>query len=71
VRFVQVAALSEPGRIAWLKGFLSSFGAVVTLPGPLGLTRVRLGPFASADAANSALAKVRSAGYADARLVNP
>ncbi|WP_188945628.1 septal ring lytic transglycosylase RlpA family protein [Polymorphobacter multimanifer] len=70
-RYVQVAALSEPGRIAWLKGFLSSYGPVVTQPGPSGLTRVRLGPFADEAAANTALANVRSAGYADARLVNP
>ncbi len=70
-RYVQVAALSEPGRIAWLKGFLASFGPVVTQPGPSGLTRIRLGPFTDAAAANTALANVRGAGYADARLVNP
>lgn len=69
--FVQVAALSDPGRIAWLKGFLGAFGPVVTQPAPGGLTRVRLGPYPSEMAANAALAQVRAAGYSEARLIKP
>jgi rare lipoprotein A len=69
--FVQVAALSDPGRISWLKGYLSAFGPVVTEAAPSGLTRVRLGPFADAPSANAMLAKVRAAGYTDARLSSP
>ena len=69
--FVQVAALSDPGRIAWLKGYLAAFGHVVTQPAASGLTRVRLGPYADADSANAMLAKVRGAGYTDARLSSP
>jgi rare lipoprotein A len=68
---VQVAALSDPGRISWLKGFLAAYGPVVTQPGPAGLTRIRLGPYASQAAADTALAQLRAAGYADARLVKP
>jgi rare lipoprotein A len=68
---VQVAALSDQGRISWLKGYLSVFGPVVTEITPSGLTRVRLGPFADAAAANAMLAKVRTAGYSDARILPP
>lgn len=68
---VQVAALSDSGRVAWLKGFLSGIGPVVTDAAPGGLTRVRLGPFAGEDLASRALARVRAAGYADARLIPP
>ncbi len=68
--FVQVAALSDPGRIAWLTGYLSAFGAVVTEKSPSGLTRVRLGPYANAVTGNAALAQMRAAGYTDARLVS-
>lgn len=67
--FVQVAALSDPGRIAWLGGYLASFGAVVTEKTPSGLTRLRLGPYADATAADAVLAQLRSAGYSEARLV--
>lgn len=67
--FVQVAALSDPGRIAWLTGYLAAFGRVVTEPSPSGATRVRLGPYAGAEAANAALAQVRAAGYSDAVLI--
>jgi len=69
--FIQVAALSDPGRISWLKGFLGAFGPVFTQPTPTGLTRIRLGPYADPAAANAALAQVQSAGYADARIVKP
>ncbi len=68
---VQVAALGDAGRAAWLKGFLAGFGPVVTESAPGGLVRVRLGPYASAMLAETALARVRGAGYADARLIPP
>nr|WP_310522389.1 septal ring lytic transglycosylase RlpA family protein [Polymorphobacter sp.] len=67
--FIQVAALGDPGRIAWLKGYLGSFGPVVLEPGASGLTRVRLGPYADAESANATLAQLRAAGYSEARLV--
>jgi rare lipoprotein A len=68
--FVQVAALSDPGRIAWLIGYLSVFGSVVTEKSPAGLTRVRLGPYADTESGNAALAQLRDAGYTDSRLVS-
>ena len=68
---VQVAALADAGKAAWLSGYLASFGPVVSQPGPNGLTRVRLGPFGSEAAASAALAQVRGAGYGDARLIPP
>lgn len=67
--FIQVAALSDPGRIAWLTAYLVPFGAVVTEASPSGLTRIRLGPFENAAAANAALAQLRTAGYSEARLI--
>lgn len=67
--FVQVAALADPGRVAWLSGFLGSFGPVVTEKTPAGLTRVRLGPYNDVDSATAALSRLRAAGYTDARLV--
>jgi rare lipoprotein A len=70
-RFIQVAALADPGRIAWLKGYLSAFGPVLTQPTRTGLTRVRLGPYADEVSAQAALAKVRDAGYSEARLLSP
>jgi rare lipoprotein A len=69
VVFVQVAALSDPGRIAWLAGYLGSFGPVVTEVAPSGLTRIRLGPYPDATAANAVLAQLRAAGYSDTRLI--
>lgn len=68
---VQVAALSDGGRVAWLAGYLASFGPVRTEAAPGGLTRVRLGPFANQADASAALAQVRAAGYGDARLIPP
>jgi rare lipoprotein A len=68
---VQVAALSDAGRVSWLKGFLSSFGPVVTENAPQGLIRVRLGPYGGEHSASAALAQVRAAGYGDARLIPP
>ncbi len=69
--YVQVAALQDAGRAAWLQGFLAAFGSVQTERTATGLTRVRLGPYASAPAANAALAQVQAAGYSDARIVKP
>lgn len=68
---VQVAALGDGGRVAWLKAYLSSFGPVLTQSLPGGLTRVRLGPYGSESMASAALAQVRAAGYGDARLIPP
>ena len=68
--FVQVAALSDPGRVAWLTGYLSAFGSVVTEKSPAGLTRLRLGPYPNAAAGNAALAQLQAAGYTDATLVS-
>jgi len=67
--FIQVAALADPGRLAWLKGYLSAFGTVVTQATGTGLTRVRLGPYPDAETAQAALAKLRDAGYSEARLL--
>lgn len=68
---VQVAALADAGRIATLRQLLSGFGPVITDAGPGRLTRLRLGPFAAEHLASAALAQVRAAGYADARLIPP
>ncbi len=68
-RYIQVAALADPGRIAWLSAYLVSYGPVVTEPAPFGLTRLRLGPYADAMAAEVALAKLHDAGYTQAVLV--
>ena len=67
--FVQVAALSDPGRIAWLTGYLAGFGPVSIEKTPAGLTRIRLGPYFDPQSAKAALAQVRSAGYSEAQLV--
>ena len=66
---IQVAALSDAGRVAWLSGYLTAFGSVNTQRSPSGLTRVRLGPYATPDAANAVLAQLHAAGYSDAHLV--
>lgn len=67
--FVQVAALNDAGRIAWLSGYLTAFGTVVTEKTSSGLTRIRLGPYSDPAAANTVLAQVRAAGYTAALLV--
>ncbi len=67
--FIQVAAVSDAGRAAWLKGYLVSFAPAVVERSPGGLWRVRLGPFANSDAATPILARVQAAGYTDARTV--
>jgi rare lipoprotein A len=69
--FIQVAALADPGRIAWMRGYLGAFGPVVQVPAPGGLTRMRLGPFADAAAAASTLAQLHAAGYPESRIVRP
>ena len=66
---IQVAALGDPGRIAWLTGYLASYGPVLTEVAPSGLTRIRLGPYPDAAAANAVLAPLRAAGYSDAQLI--
>ncbi len=66
---IQVAALGDPGRVAWLAADVARFGPVVTAPAPSGLIRVRLGPFADTAAANGALAQLLAAGYSEARLI--
>lgn len=68
-KYIQVAALSDPGRIAWMTGYLAGFGNVVTEKAPSGLIRLRLGPYPDTRSANAMLAQVRAAGYSDARLV--
>jgi rare lipoprotein A len=69
--FVQVAALSDAGRAAWLAGFLAPLGRAAATPAPAGLWRVRLGPYATAAEAGTALAAVRDAGYTEAVVVRP
>ena len=68
-RYIQVAAVSDMGRASWLAGFLKAFGTPVIQPVAGGLTRVRIGPYASAEDAQAALAKLKDAGYQDARIV--
>lgn len=67
--WVQVAALSDRGRAETLAGRLIDFGPAAALAAPGGLWRVRIGPFASPDAALAALARVRAGGWAEARMV--
>ena len=66
--WVQVAALADQGRAAWLAGYLRPIG-LATVEQAGGLWRVRLGPFPDEDAARTALAKVQAAGYQEAHLV--
>lgn len=61
--FVQVATFSDPMRAA---AAARAVGGTVSLSGAL--LRVRIGPLGEADA-QPALARVRAAGYQDARLV--
>ncbi len=67
--FVQVAAVSDQGRAEWLIGYLQQFAPAATTRAPSGLWRVRLGPFATRDAATPILAQVQAAGYTDARTI--
>lgn len=66
--WVQVAALADQGRAAWLAGFLRPIG-VASVEQAGGLWRVRLGPYSDEAAARTALAKVQAAGYQEAHLV--
>ena len=67
--FVQVAALSDQGRAAWLSGYLKSYGSTVVERAAAGLWRVRLGPYQSRAAATPILAQVQAAGYTAAVIV--
>lgn len=67
--FVQVAAVSDEARASTLAGSLAAIGATSVERTPAGLFRVRVGPFATPDAAAGALAQVQAAGYSDARVV--
>jgi rare lipoprotein A len=69
-RFIQVAALSDQGRAAWLQGYLRQWGPTLTERTPAGLWRVRIGPYADDESAAATLAQVRAAGYSDAHMVN-
>ena len=66
---IQVAAVSDRGRASWLAGYLEDIGRTRVEATPTGLFRVKLGPFASAEDAASALARVRAAGYEEARII--
>ena len=67
--YIQVAALSDEGRAAWLAGYFKSFATSSVERTSTGLFRVRLGPFPSRDAAQGVLVQVHSAGYGEARVV--
>ncbi len=67
--FVQVAALSDQGRAAWLSGYLKPYGATVIERASAGLWRVRLGPYQSRSQATPILAQVQAAGYTAAQIV--
>ncbi len=71
--FVQAGAFSSVDGAERVRASLARFGDSAisqTSFGPTSLYRVRLGPFASADAAQSAMGRVQQAGYRDARVVN-
>lgn len=67
--FIQVAALADAGRAAWLAGFLGELGTARVEPTGTGLHRVRLGPFVDAATAAATLSRVHAAGYSEARVV--
>lgn len=68
--FIQVAALADAGRAEWLAGYLRPMAPSFTEKSAAGLWRVRLGPFASPEAAAATLAQVQAAGYSEARVVS-
>lgn len=71
--FVQAGAFSTADGAERVRASLARFGDSAisqTTFGPTSLYRVRLGPFANADAAQSAMGRVQQAGYRDARVVN-
>ena len=67
--FIQVAALSDQGRAAWLSGYLKPYGATVIECAAARLWRVRLGPYQSRAEATPILAQVQAAGYTAAQIV--
>lgn len=68
--YVQVAAVSQRKRGRELAASLGRYGPAALATAPNGLTRVRLGPFASASQAQSVLERVRRGGYPEARIVS-
>jgi rare lipoprotein A len=71
--FVQAGAFSSMDSAERVRATLAHFGGSSisqTSFGSTNLYRVRLGPFASADAAQSTMGRVHQAGYRDARVVN-
>ncbi len=66
---IQVAAVSDAGRAAWLAGYLTQFGPARVETTPGGLHRVRLGPYSSTADASAALSRVHAAGYGAAWIV--
>lgn len=71
--FVQAGAFSSIDGAERVRATLAHFGDSAisqTSFGPTSLYRVRLGPFASADVAQSTMGRVHQAGYRDARVVN-
>ncbi|MFC3713651.1 septal ring lytic transglycosylase RlpA family protein [Sphingoaurantiacus capsulatus] len=67
--YVQVAALSDRVRAADLATALESLATPNIEATPMGLFRVRLGPFADAASAAKVLDELQAAGYSDARVV--
>ena len=67
--YIQVAALSDQGRAAWLSGYLKPYGTPLIERATAGLWRVRLGPYVSRAAATPILAQVQAAGYTAAQIV--
>ncbi len=71
--FVQIAAVSSADRAAALASAIAGVegvGPVLTEASDTGLVRVRVGPFSTVTGAETALAKLRAAGYEDARIVS-
>lgn len=71
--FVQAGAFSTIDGAERVRATLARFGDSAVSPtsfGPTTLYRVRLGPYASADSAQSTMGRVHQAGYRDARVVN-
>lgn len=68
--FVQVAAVIDQGRAAWLAADLQRFGATSIEALANGFYRVRIGPFLTREAASLILARVQEAGYSQARVLS-
>lgn len=67
--FIQVVAVSDPTRANTLAAELKRFGSTLVEQGAQGIYRVRVGPYTSVQAAEMTLAKIRAAGYSDARVL--